>query len=187
MATWAHMWRFTGVAVGPGMFFFAARWNYKKTWVAIKNETMPSPIRTGSKVSSITSKHARFLETAPGKRRRVRERLFGVVLGGVMRANTFALIMNLSNRLEWPGWIRTCIGQRKTQVQKRKTRIQRRWYFYKGSQKENWQRLNTKQELIILEVHTSHWCKPASDIWEIKFTVEYFGSTLTRETKSKKS
>ena len=97
MATWAHMWRFTGVAVGLGIFFFTARWNYKK------HETMSSSIRTGFKVSSITSKHARFLETAPGKRRRVRERLFGVVLGGVMRANTFALIMNLSNRLEWPG------------------------------------------------------------------------------------
>ena len=77
------MWRFTGVAVGPSMFFFAQRWNHKKTGVAIKKKTMPSSIRTGAKVSSIASKHARFVDTAPGKRRRVRERLFGVVLGSV--------------------------------------------------------------------------------------------------------
>ena len=44
---------------------------------------MPSSIRVGSKVSSITSKQARSLETAPGKRRRVRECLFGVVLGSL--------------------------------------------------------------------------------------------------------
>ena len=77
------MWRFTGVTVGSGMFFFAVRWNYKKTLIAIKNETMPSSIRTASKVSSITSKKARLLEPPPGKKRRIRERLFGVVLGSV--------------------------------------------------------------------------------------------------------
>ena len=65
------------------MFFFAVRWNLKKTCIPIKNETMPSSIRTASKVSSITSKEARFLDPPPGKKRRVRERLFGVVLGSV--------------------------------------------------------------------------------------------------------
>lgn len=40
---------------------------------------MPSTLRVGSEVSSITSKTARLLDPPPGKKRRVRERVFGVI------------------------------------------------------------------------------------------------------------
>ena len=41
---------------------------------------MPSSLRRGSEVSSIASKKAKLV-TVPNKKRRVRERLYGIIIG----------------------------------------------------------------------------------------------------------
>ena len=45
--------------------------------------TMPPSLKTGSKVSSVASNNARFLELQPGKKRRAKERLYGVIICSV--------------------------------------------------------------------------------------------------------
>ena len=41
---------------------------------------MPALLRPGSEVSSTSSKTAKFLDPPPGKKRRVRERVYGVIM-----------------------------------------------------------------------------------------------------------
>ena len=41
---------------------------------------MPATLRVGSEVSSVCSQRARLMDAAPGKTRRVRERLYGVIM-----------------------------------------------------------------------------------------------------------
>ena len=41
---------------------------------------MPALLRVGSEVSSATSKTARLISPPPGKKRRVRERVYGIIM-----------------------------------------------------------------------------------------------------------
>ena len=46
----------------------------------IKKRKMPSSLRVGSEVSSICSKTARMIGPPPGKKRKTRERVYGVIM-----------------------------------------------------------------------------------------------------------
>ena len=78
--TWAQLWAATGVTVGPGIKIFRASVEFTKTLHFTKKRKMPSTLRVGSEVSSICSKTARMVGPAPGKKRKTRERVYGVIM-----------------------------------------------------------------------------------------------------------
>ena len=80
MATWAQLWAATGVTVGPGTKVLEFTTVHKKAALRIKTWKMPSTLRVGSEVSSICSKTARMVGPAPGKKRKTRERVYGVIM-----------------------------------------------------------------------------------------------------------
>ena len=79
-ATWAQLWAATGVTVGPGTKIIRASVEFTKILHSIKKRKMPSTLRVGSEVSSICSKTARMVGPAPGKKRKTRERVYGVIM-----------------------------------------------------------------------------------------------------------
>ena len=78
--TWAQLWAATGVTVGPGIKIFRASVEFTKILHFTKKRKMPSTLRVGSEVSSICSKTARMVGPAPGKKRKTRERVYGVIM-----------------------------------------------------------------------------------------------------------
>ena len=56
----------------------------KKLGDSIKKKTMPATLRIGSEVSSVTSSTSRLVDPPPGKKRRVRERVYGVIMRSVV-------------------------------------------------------------------------------------------------------
>ena len=74
------MWITTGVIVGSGIKIFAQRTHHKKTFDSTKKTTMPARLRIGSEVSSVASRQSKLIDPPPGKKRRVRERVYGIIM-----------------------------------------------------------------------------------------------------------
>ena len=103
------MWSTTGVTVALVSKYFAQRLYYKKTFDSTKKKTMPAKLRIGSEVSSVASKQSKLIAPPPGKQRRVRERLYGIIMrslsGGLweVRWASGAVESMLPNKLKFEG------------------------------------------------------------------------------------
>ena len=75
------MWLSAGVTVDASTKL--SRASPKKQRSSIKKQNMPSLLRVGSEVSSKKSKTGRLIEPPHGKKRKVRERVYGVIMSSV--------------------------------------------------------------------------------------------------------
>ena len=81
MATWVGTWVRYEYQRSPGTKSTSRKSEFhKKTGIEQKNEKMPSTLRVGSEVSSMCSRTARLIDAPANKRRRVRERVYGIIM-----------------------------------------------------------------------------------------------------------